>query len=91
MNPAMTPVPNTAPTALPTPHQVNPKKLALSKWTAVAPRNKEKHFLVTQVIAPLPPSIQIEAVELEAINSGRRFVLPWRELTNPLVWRQGWK
>ena len=84
----MSPTPNTAPT---TPHQVNPKKLALSKWTAVAPRNKEKHFLVTQVLAPIEPLIAIEAVELEAINSGRRFVLHWRELTNPLVWRQGWK
>jgi tryptophan-rich hypothetical protein len=87
MNPAEQ-VPVAAPLA---PHQVNPKKLALSKWTAVAPRNKEKHFLVTQVVAPLEPSMAIETVELEAINSGRRIELPWRELTNPLVWRQGWK
>jgi tryptophan-rich hypothetical protein len=80
---------DTAPAAVA--HQVNPKKLALSKWTAVAPQNKEKHFLVTQVIAPLASALLIEHVEIEAINSGRRMVLPWRALTNPLVWRQGWK
>lgn len=63
----------------------------MSKWTAVNPRNKEKHFLVTQVMPPLPPLLQIEAVTLEAVNSGRSLVLPWRELSNPLVWLQGWK
>jgi hypothetical protein len=29
---------------------LSPKKLLHSKWTAVEPRNKEKHFLVTKVI-----------------------------------------
>jgi len=27
-------------------HYLNPKKLRLSKWTAVNPKTKEKHFLV---------------------------------------------
>ena len=31
-------------------NQINPDKLLLSKWTAVQPYNKEKHFLVTRVI-----------------------------------------
>ena len=31
-------------------NQINPKKLRLSKWTAVNPKEKEKHFLVTKVI-----------------------------------------
>jgi hypothetical protein len=30
---------------------LNPKKLILSKWTAVAPLDKNKHFLVSKVIA----------------------------------------
>ncbi|NLZ79547.1 MAG: TIGR02450 family Trp-rich protein, partial [Gammaproteobacteria bacterium] len=28
-------------------HRINPKKLLHSKWTAVSPVNKEKHFMVT--------------------------------------------
>ena len=31
-------------------NRVSPKKLLHSKWTAVEPRNREKHFLVTRVI-----------------------------------------
>ena len=36
-------------------NQINPKKLRLSKWTAVNPKEKEKHFLVTKVIDPEQP------------------------------------
>lgn len=36
----------------PTQNQINPKKLRLSKWTAVNPQEKEKHFLVTKVVDP---------------------------------------
>ena len=69
---------------------LNPKKLLLSKWTAVAPRNKERHFLVVRVIEPEPPAVRIEQVELQAIHSGRTRLMPWRELTDGLQWRQGW-
>jgi hypothetical protein len=34
---------------------LSPKKLLHTKWTAVAPRNKGKHFLVTKVVEPEPP------------------------------------
>ena len=30
-------------------NRINPAKLLLSKWTAARPRNKEKHFLVTEL------------------------------------------
>ena len=30
-------------------NRVNPKKLLHSKWTAVTPKNKEKHFLVVDI------------------------------------------
>ncbi len=30
-------------------NQINPRKLLGSMWTAVTPRNKEKHFLVSDV------------------------------------------
>jgi hypothetical protein len=31
---------------------IHPKKLLLSKWTAVKPIAKQEHFLVTKVIFP---------------------------------------
>ena len=74
----------------PAPPRLNPKKLLLSKWTAVTPTNKEKHFVVTKVIEPEPPQVQIEFVELEAVHSRRSTVIPWRNLTDVAKWRQGW-
>ncbi len=71
--------------------RLNPRKLLLSKWTAVEPRQKEKHFLVTRVIEPDPPQGRIELIELQAVHSGRSTTLAWRELTDPLRWHQGWR
>ena len=70
-------------------HQ-NPKKLLLSKWTAVNPCNKEKHFLVVRVIDPEKPKHLIESVELEAVLTRRCFIMPWVELMNEKQWLQGW-
>ena len=64
-------------------------KLPGSKWTAVAPLNREKHFLVVGWVEPdenVPP----ELLEVEAVLTGRRFTLPWRELRDAAVWKQGW-
>jgi len=69
---------------------LSPKKLLLSKWTAVLPLKREKHFVVVRVIEPEPPAVRIELVELEAVYSGRVRQLHWRDLTDPQVWRQGW-
>jgi tryptophan-rich hypothetical protein len=69
---------------------LSPKKLLLSKWTAVVPTNKEKHFIVTRVVEPDPPTHGIEWVEIEAVHSGRSSVLRWRDLTDGQRWRQGW-
>ncbi|MBK1616536.1 hypothetical protein CKO44_24145 [Rubrivivax gelatinosus] len=69
---------------------LSPKKLLLSKWTAVQPVNREKHFVVVRVIEPEPPAVRIEQVELEAVHSRRVLQLHWRDLTDPGVWRQGW-
>lgn len=71
--------------------QLNPNKLLHSKWTAAIPSNKEKHFIVTKVIAPALPATQIETIELEAIHSRRSFILPWRALADSRQWLQGWK
>jgi tryptophan-rich hypothetical protein len=69
---------------------LSPKKLLLTKWTAVAPRGKEKHFLVVKLVDPEPPGSPVLAVELEAIHTRRVRVLPWRELTDPARWKRGW-
>jgi len=69
---------------------LSPKKLLLSKWTAVAPADKEKHFVVTRVVEPDAPATRIEWVEIEAVHSGRTFMLPWRELADGHQWRRGW-
>jgi tryptophan-rich hypothetical protein len=71
--------------------QLNPRKLLLSKWTAVNPRNKEKHFIVTKLLEPELPNMPLEQIELEAVYSQRSFILPWRELQESERWLQGWK
>jgi tryptophan-rich hypothetical protein len=69
---------------------VNPKKLLLSKWTAVKPVAKQKHFLVSRVIQPELPTDPIESVEIEAVFSKTAQVIRWRDLQNDKVWLQGW-
>jgi tryptophan-rich hypothetical protein len=69
---------------------LSPKKLLLTKWTAVEPCDREKHFVVVRVVEPVPPAVRIDQVELEAVHSRRVRLLDWRELTDGDVWRQGW-
>jgi tryptophan-rich hypothetical protein len=68
---------------------LNPKKLLLTKWTAVTPVAKQKHFLVSRVIQPALDEDQIELVEIESVFSNATQIIPWRELQNDSVWRQG--
>ena len=69
---------------------LNPKKLLLSKWTAVVPVAKQKHFLVSRVIQPLLHTDPIELVEIESVFSKSTQVIAWRDLQDDGVWRQGW-
>jgi tryptophan-rich hypothetical protein len=69
---------------------LNPKKLHLTKWTAVRPVAKQKHFLVSRVIQPELATDPIESVEIEAVFSKATQIIPWRELQDDGVWRQGW-
>jgi tryptophan-rich hypothetical protein len=73
------------------PNKINPKKLLLSKWTAVHPIAKQKHFLVSKVILPETPEEKIEFVEIEAIYSKKTRQIAWRDLMNSEEWLQGWK
>ena len=69
---------------------LNPKKLLLTKWTAVKPIAKQKHFLVSRVIEPDLPTDPVVSVEIEAVFSKATQVIAWRELQDDRVWRQGW-
>jgi tryptophan-rich hypothetical protein len=69
---------------------LNPKKLLLTKWTAVTPFAKQKHFLVRRVIKPELPTDPVELVEIESVFSKSTQLIPWRDLQNDDVWRQGW-
>jgi tryptophan-rich hypothetical protein len=69
---------------------LSPKKLLHTKWTAVEPRNREKHFLVTKVIEPEPPGSPVVSVEIEAVHSKRARIIGWRALTDGTKWRRGW-
>jgi len=67
---------------------LNPKKLLNSKWTAVKPANKEKHFLVTE-LEMNEDGIVIHCL-MEAIMTRRSFEIDWRELRNSDKWACGW-
>ena len=69
-------------------NRIQRNKLMMSKWTAVVPKNAEKHFLVTRVI---DLETQDRQVVLEAVHSKNEYVLPWTDLKDANRWRQGWR
>jgi len=68
----------------------NPRKLLHSKWTAVRPLRKEKHFMVTACDWNDDQSILL-GIELQAVLTGNCRQLDWQELRNSNEWLQGWK
>ena len=71
-------------------NQINPKKLANSKWTAVKPGNKEKHFLVTAVEFDEEGTMLVSST-LEVMLSKNEYLIDWVELKDSEHWVQGWK
>lgn len=69
---------------------VHPKKLLRSKWTAVFPVDRQKHFLVTDVHSPDSPQGRVEWVEVEAVLTRAVHRIDWRDLQDDTRWRQGW-
>ncbi len=69
-------------------NQINPRKLANSKWTAVSPVNREKHFMVVKVT--FDENGLVTSCWLEAVLSRRSFEIDWRELKESEKWQQGW-
>ncbi|WKV83374.1 TIGR02450 family Trp-rich protein [Pseudomonas sp. B24_DOA] len=70
-------------------NRINPRKLLLSKWTAAHPQNREKHFLVTELIRDEEGTVL--EVELQAVLTQRSERLDWRTLQDNEHWLLGWK
>lgn len=70
-------------------NKFNPNKLSGSKWTAVTPSNKEKHFMVTKTLKN--ESEKIIGCELLAVHSNNIYHIDWQELKLSDKWLQGWK
>lgn len=56
---------------------LHPKKLLLTKWTAVEPRNREKHFVVSRVAPPEEPGGAVPWVEFETVEIESSTRCPW--------------
>lgn len=70
-------------------NQINPRKLLLSKWTAVKPVKREKHFIVTE--CQLNELEEVISVDLQAVVTKRTQRLPWKHLQDSQQWLTGWQ
>ena len=73
-------------------NKISPKKLLNTKWTATNPINKEKHFIVIEIVKSedLDEQITYEFIEIEAIYSKSIYQIAWKDLRDSAKWRQGW-
>lgn len=69
-------------------NKISPKKLLDTKWTAVAPIKKEKHFLVVDV--EYDEEANVVSCIIEAVMTKRRYDIQWRELNDSSIWFIGW-
>lgn len=70
-------------------NKINPKKLLCSKWTAVNPEKKEKHFMVTEI--EFDEDDSVVSCSIEAVMSKRPISIRWQELKDTSKWMHGWK
>ena len=70
-------------------NSINPKKLLNSKWTAVMPTNKEKHFIVTEI--EFDESGAVTSCLIEAVMSKRTIHINWNDLKDQENWIHGWQ
>ena len=59
-----------------------------SKWTALQPQQREKHFVVHSRIERAEGPI--ETVRLEAVRTKSVYTVSVAELANAQCWRVGW-
>ena len=70
-------------------NRISPAKLLFSKWRAVVPENREKHFLVTGLIRDHQD--KIIACKIEAVLTHKEYEIDWRQLKNKSLWLAGWR
>lgn len=70
-------------------NKINPKKLLSSKWTAVEPKKREKHFMVTEL--EFDEEGAVISCSIEAIISKRSIPIQWQDLKDMSHWVHGWK
>ncbi|PKG37318.1 TIGR02450 family Trp-rich protein [Psychromonas sp. Urea-02u-13] len=70
-------------------NRINPGKLHNSKWTAIKPKNREKHFLISDV--EYEEDGLVASCKLEAVLSKNEYLIDWKELKDKEMWIQGWK
>lgn len=70
-------------------NKFNPSKLLNSKWTAIKPMNKEKHFLISDV--EFNEDGLVISCKTEAIMSNNEYEIDWADLKDQTKWIQGWK
>lgn len=70
-------------------NKINPKKLLNSKWTAVTPANKEKHFIVTEM--EFDEENNVTTCAIEAVMTKRSLSIDWQDLKDDAAWIHGWK
>ncbi len=69
---------------------VNQKKLPMSKWTAVSPVDRQKHFLVVDWVRN-DEGEPTDRLVIEAVLTQRLREIHWRELEDSGSWRVGWR
>lgn len=70
-------------------NKINPLKLRNSKWTAVTPVDKEKHFIVSEV--EYDEEDVVVSCSIEAVMSRRSKAIDWRDLKDDRRWQHGWQ
>jgi len=70
-------------------NRINPEKLMNSKWTAIEPVSRKRHFIVTGV--QRNDEGFVVSCELEAVLTRKAAQIDWRELKDASRWQMGWK
>ena len=70
-------------------NSISPDKLLNSKWTAVQPVNRQRHYIVSGVIRS--DDGVLSACKIEAVLTRKVTELDWRELKDSSRWMMGWK
>ena len=70
-------------------NRIKPRKLHNSKWTAVDPAGKEKHFLVKDIAFDEDGAVRHCLIEAVIYRRSQR--IDRRQLKNRAHWLQGWQ